>query len=264
LANEIALARRRPEAADEDAYRAFCAALSESARGRAFLAEYARRNRNADTEMLIAALERLEALVRAHMTPAAGIRAELRALLEMLRSARPQIDARALPARAAKLAGLLDLLERRIDEIAKANDAEPATPPDATLGAHSKPEESTDEASRSHLAVVPPADEPELPIPSPAGAQPPAIALVGSGAVMPEVTFVDSAPAVKAAVEDTIASPPPLAAVATSAPAPAAPAVLAAVENSAAEPKAAVISPPIDPLAAIMALSEDERIALFT
>ncbi len=39
----------QPGAPDEADYHAFCTALSESARGRAFLAEYARRNRNADT-----------------------------------------------------------------------------------------------------------------------------------------------------------------------------------------------------------------------
>ena len=51
----LALAIKPPAAPSEDDYQAFCAALSESARGRAFLAEYARRNRNADTEVLLAA-----------------------------------------------------------------------------------------------------------------------------------------------------------------------------------------------------------------
>lgn len=40
------------------------AAVMETARGRWFLAEYARRNRHADTTMLIAALDRIEAVVR--------------------------------------------------------------------------------------------------------------------------------------------------------------------------------------------------------
>ncbi len=48
-----------PEAPSEGGYQAFCAALSESGRGRAFLAEYAARNRNADTAALLAAIERL-------------------------------------------------------------------------------------------------------------------------------------------------------------------------------------------------------------
>jgi hypothetical protein len=288
----LALVRQRPDAPGEDAYQAFCATLSESARGRAFLAEYARRNRNADTELLLAALERLEALVRAHMTPAAGIRAELRALLETIRSARPQIDARALPARAAKLAALLDLLERRIDEIAKANDAEPATPADATLGVHAMPDKPADEAARSHLAVVEPPDEPELPIPSPS-AQPPAIALVhhpekaGPGldpgwepvfgqddaqiktlrstAIMPEVNVFDQAPPEKAAVEITIAPLPVMAIIEEIIVVP----VVAA--NTVDTPAAQTMAPaeraavsPIDLLAPLMALSEEERIALFT
>jgi len=50
----------QPGAPDEADYHAFCAALSESARGRAFLAEYARRNRNADTRPLLTAIERLQ------------------------------------------------------------------------------------------------------------------------------------------------------------------------------------------------------------
>ena len=45
----------QPDAPDETDYHAFCTALSESARGRAFLAEYARRNRNADTRPLLTA-----------------------------------------------------------------------------------------------------------------------------------------------------------------------------------------------------------------
>lgn len=46
--------------AGEDDYEALMAALSANARGRAFLAEYARRNRQADTEAILAALRKLE------------------------------------------------------------------------------------------------------------------------------------------------------------------------------------------------------------
>jgi hypothetical protein len=69
------------------------------------------------------------------------------------------------------------------------------------------------EAPPAHLAVVPPPDEPELPIPSPTSPPPPAIVVVP--------------------VEKTAAAP-------------------------TAQP------PPADPLAVIMALSEDERLALFS
>ena len=59
MANE-ALAQGAPS---EDEYEAFHTALSASARGRAFLFEYGRRQRMADTEMLLGALARLEAQV---------------------------------------------------------------------------------------------------------------------------------------------------------------------------------------------------------
>jgi hypothetical protein len=55
----------------EDDYAALLSTLSESARGRAFLAEHARRTRQADTGMLLAAIERLEALVRGQVQAAA-------------------------------------------------------------------------------------------------------------------------------------------------------------------------------------------------
>ncbi|PRH86635.1 hypothetical protein C5L14_15025 [Labrys okinawensis] len=47
----------------EEDYGAIEAAVMETARGRWFLAEYARRNRNADTEAVLAAIRRLERLV---------------------------------------------------------------------------------------------------------------------------------------------------------------------------------------------------------
>jgi len=240
MANQIVALQERGGPSTEGAYQAVFAALSESARGRAFLAEYTRRNRNADTEVLLMALTRLEAMVVSQRpAPSDQVRHELRALLETIRSARPQIDARPLPARAAKLAGLLDLLERRIEELAEAK-AEPAMPAGETLGAHTMPEEPAAEPARAHLAVVEPPDEPELPIPSPAGAQPVAIALVGAAANIPEVSVFDDAPATPDVVEQTAAPPP----------------------AATAAPK--TVRSPVDPLAAIMALSEDERIALFT
>ena len=55
----------------EDDYTALLATLSASARGRAFLAEFARRNRAAETDMLLAAMARLEAMVAAQNPPAA-------------------------------------------------------------------------------------------------------------------------------------------------------------------------------------------------
>jgi chemotaxis regulatin CheY-phosphate phosphatase CheZ len=53
-----------PAPLSEADYTAIEAAVVETARGRWFLAEYARRNRHADTLMLISALDRIEAAVR--------------------------------------------------------------------------------------------------------------------------------------------------------------------------------------------------------
>jgi hypothetical protein len=194
-----------PAAPSEDDYRSFCAALSESGRGRAFLEEYARRSRHADTQALLGAIERLEARLQADGSAVQRLRDDLRMLLIAIRLARPEIDAANPATQAAKLSKLLDLLERRIDAMAGANPADAA------------PDEPG-EAERAPLAAVPPHDEPELPIPSPENVQPLPIALVADRAMSP--------------------------------PAPA-----------MAEPAAL---PPPDPLAAIMALSEDERLALFT
>jgi hypothetical protein len=51
-------------AGEERHYDAIRATVMESARGRWFLEEYARRNRNADTQLVLAAMERIESLIR--------------------------------------------------------------------------------------------------------------------------------------------------------------------------------------------------------
>lgn len=56
-----------PLLSDAD-YDAIAAAVMETARGRWFLAEFARRNRHADTQMLLEALARLEGIVREERT----------------------------------------------------------------------------------------------------------------------------------------------------------------------------------------------------
>ncbi len=48
----------------EGDYEAICATVMERARGRWFLQEYARRNRNSDTEAVLSAIERIEAFIR--------------------------------------------------------------------------------------------------------------------------------------------------------------------------------------------------------
>ena len=53
----------------EDDYKAFYSVLASSARGRAFLAEHARRARHAETETLLAAIARIEATLAEQRTP---------------------------------------------------------------------------------------------------------------------------------------------------------------------------------------------------
>jgi hypothetical protein len=230
----------RPEAAEEDDYRSLCAALEASARGRAFLAEHARRNRNADTELVLGALDRLAAQMRADAAAITDLRGELRMLLTAIRLARPDIDAGRPPGKVAMLTALVDLLERRIDAIVEDKAAAQAVA------------DEDDEVVRPQLAVVPPPEEPELPIPSPFVAQPPAIAVVSdaaaarravSAAIMPEVNVLDGAPTAARVVVKPATRP---------------------ASKSAAPAVEAPPADPLRPLAAIMALSEEERIALFS
>jgi len=265
MANDAAAPLQPAGTPSEDEYQTFCAALSASARGRAFLAEYTRRHRGADTETLLAALARLETLVRAR-PGADSAQPELRKLLASIRLARPELEQSALPARAAKLAVLLDLLERRLEALA---DAPPGGGPAVEAG---------------RLAAVPPPEEPELPIPTPAAARP-ALSVAheralpplpagivaepaGSAAIIPEVNWFGDTTPVAAAAEIASAAPslpvvepptPPAIVESAEASPPRAPETAAPVprENKIVEPKP-------DPLAVLMALSEEERIALFT
>ena len=262
VANEALAVAQAGAAPSEDEYQTFSAALSASARGRAFLAEYARRHRGADTEVLLAALARLEALMRLQR---ADTRGELRALLASIRKARPDIEASALPVRAAKLALLLDLLERKLTAMAASDTSPPA--------------------ADARLAVVPRPDEPELPIPSPAANQAPALTLAhdrgpppqqasapaAQGAVIiPEVTWLDSPPAgaaefLDAAARPSAATPTIAEKVAALSSPPQENAALLPEKPKLAQPaRTTPLPPPADPLAPLMRLSEHERLALFT
>ncbi len=168
MATDAALPAAPTGAPSEDEYQTFCAALTASARGRAFLAEYARRHRGADTETLLAALARLEGLVRAQARGSGELRSELRGLIGTIRAARPELAQATLPARAVKLTMLLDILERRLRSM-----VEP--------GADDSPEAE----QAAGLAVVPPPEEPELPIPTPTATPRPALALAHERALAP-------------------------------------------------------------------------------
>jgi hypothetical protein len=139
---------------DEDDYRSFCAALRASARGRAFLGEYARRNRHTDTEVVLEALARLERTARNQAMPSEAdrIRQDLRALLNTLHAARPQLDSSPGAIKAATLTSLIDFVQARVEALLMPN--------------------------RQPLSQVPPPEQPELPIPRPSSMNPPQIALV--------------------------------------------------------------------------------------
>jgi hypothetical protein len=234
MANEpLALAIRPPEAPKEDEYLTLCAALSQSARGRAFLAEHTRRSRNADNEALLTAIGRIETRLQADAAAVQRLRDDLRMLVTAIRLARPEIDAADPPARAVKLAKLLDLFERRIDAMAEARASE--LPADAAPRARIALAET--EPARAQLFVLPMRNEPEAPLPAPASLAPPQQSSPASAPKPAAITV----PKVEAAPQTVVAK---------------------GVLPAAAAVEAAV--PPADPLAALMALSADERLALFT
>jgi hypothetical protein len=75
-------------------YEAIAAAVMETSRGRWFLAEYSRRNRHADTDMLLVALQRLEKVIAGHATlPPDGVRAALADMARTLDRTKSQMAA---------------------------------------------------------------------------------------------------------------------------------------------------------------------------
>jgi hypothetical protein len=163
--------RQTPVAAEpsEADYAEFCATVMASGRGRWFLAEYARRHRKADTDAVLAALHRIEDMVRAGPAadPLARLRDELRALAAMVRQARGGLDTpNAGLSSAAKMMALLDLLEQRIEYSLAPGDDRAPLPPPADGMADLEPAAGTDarpDAARAHLSIIAATDTPQLP-----------------------------------------------------------------------------------------------------
>jgi hypothetical protein len=226
-------------APDENDYQAFCQTLSASERGRACLAEYVRRNQNADTEQLQLAIGQLQSVMVAQSTPQRTelVKRQLRELLDEIGTAQCDLDALLLATKTEALAELIARVESRISGIlwSLRSDAAPEveTAPPAEVIA-----EPASEPGRTHLAVVPPPDQSELPIPSPNASIPPAIALVRSETELAEVAFVEIPPQEASTHPD---QPTPV-----------------------GEKPLDTSSPSGGPLSSIMPLSEDERLALFT
>jgi len=119
------------DASSERNYQAFYGALSASARGRDFLAEYARRNRKADGEKLLAAIDKLQSLLPD--TAAAQyetVKRELGSLLVEVNAIQTELDASVLAIKAAKFTELATLVEQRISNILASLDAQPVAKAD--------------------------------------------------------------------------------------------------------------------------------------
>lgn len=239
-----------PDAPSERNYQAFYGALAASARGRDFLAEYARRNRKADGEKLLAAIDRLHSLLPG---TAAGqsetVKRELRSLLVEVNAIQTELDSSVLAIKAAKFTELVTLVEQRISNILASLDARPVEKVDTPPMSEPAPD-AVEGNERAHLAVVPAPEQPELPIPTPAASQPPPIALVRGEAMMAEVAFIE--PPAKSAVPNEKNSP-----------ASAGPNV-DGCQTASQESPASKSASSADPLQSIKALSEEERLALFT
>ncbi|MEJ2623055.1 MAG: hypothetical protein P8Z80_00475 [Pseudolabrys sp.] len=258
----IALAYSRPsDTLGETEYRALVQVLSESARGRAFLEEHARRSRSAETKILLTAIERIEAQVRPR--PPDPVYNDLGQVLEELRTARARIESGGKVAQADQLGALLELLLRRITKMLPplAAQAKRLAPPKPAAAPAAAPRPAAARWLEEPL-VPPPAVNDALPHPSaggiaakvPATPRPaPAVARRAPAPTQP----APARPASAVAIEDEIKVlvDAQVESRAKKAPAPvAAPTALVATRAITAK----------EALAAIMALSEEERIALFS
>jgi len=210
---------------NERDYQAFCEALSANARGRAFLAEYARRNRNSETEQLLTAVERLQSFISANpATQTAGaVKYELRALLDEISTAQSELEASVLAIKATKLA----------TDFGNTGFAAPKRCRSRRLHRKLQP--------RLISLWYPRPNNRNCRFPSPSALLPPSIALVRSESIMAEVAFVVPPEAVNMQGSE-----------------------LQQAASVAERPPLRPVPPAEDPLASITALSEEERLALFT
>jgi hypothetical protein len=89
----FAISKIPPAPAAQGDYDSICAALMHTERGRWFLQEYARRNRSADTQLLLAAIERIEAVVCAERNKQAqqGFRSDLLEMAKAITRTRAEV-----------------------------------------------------------------------------------------------------------------------------------------------------------------------------
>lgn len=247
-------------------YDAFSAAIMETARGRWFLAEHARRHRSASTEAAIEALRRIEDSLR-ETSPARHtdtLLEELRALAATIRGAKLDIaGADGEFSRGAKVMALLELLERRI--VAMVADARADAAP-----SNAASRDDRTEAPRAHLTVVSVTAPAEV---IRARVDLPAVDLGPAADVAEAVAVTAAEPAAPAVAESAVATEPTVEIAPDDMFVPftfdeagqALPEQPDAVANSNEPLPAAAIEKPAplyDPLAPLLALSIEERIAL--
>ena len=213
-----ALAQGEP--VGEDEYQAFYAVLAATARGRAFLDEHVRRTRRAETDVLLAALKRLENQVAAQTSapaPASPVLAEVDAVLEIVRSACAQIDAVQLSATVTQLVSALETVQRRLGPLL------PSTP---NAAERPQPAPVQPPFALAFTAVAAQARASAQPEEEP-------VRVIKAGSMPPPVFEGEDFSATNAEIEESSAD----------------------LESAAPEE---------DPLGPLMALSEEERLALFS
>jgi hypothetical protein len=89
----FAVSKVAPTPAAQADYDAICAALTHTQRGRWFLEEYAKRNRSADTRLLLTAIERIESVVCAERNRQAqqGLRTDLLEMAQAIIRTRAEV-----------------------------------------------------------------------------------------------------------------------------------------------------------------------------
>lgn len=254
------------DAPSEEDYAAFCAALSASARGRAFLAEHARRQRLGDTEMLLDAMQRLEAQVAATPAPGEPVREDV--ILDAIRALRNEIGAD-VATQIATLTAFVEDLRARLDAVAAVPAVEAPPEPDVEIDAVII---AAPAAAETAMAEAPAADASAIPevswfdtLPQDAAGEAPHEAAPAE-ATTPEplaIAFVAEIAEREAAAHTEAAeeAEPPEAKVIKAGTIP--PPEPFAGEDFSAAPAVKTV-PQTDLLASIMSLSDDERTALFT
>ncbi len=238
-----------PSPADTD-YDTLCQALMETARGRWFLEEYARRNRHADTCLVLDAIARIETTIREEQARQAsqGVRV---GLLEMARTiARTRADvaeSKVAPAGhgAESAAGDIFAAAERLQEVA-----------------WTMRERGLDMAMCDQIADLSAAILSASSLRDPSNGRARKLAEVLRTLEQRVDSMLDAAPEVAEPAFAALPTPSPPAAV-FEVPIDRAPAPEIELDPLPAAPLPDVLLP-VDPLAALKALSNEERIALFT